>query len=85
MHFMNTKGFWNMANTVFIVLIVLTRFIVIIYIFIQKRSDRLDTDTQAKCKLAIARSITTIFELFSTIFFWYIFAMTGWWFIFFKL
>jgi ABC-type uncharacterized transport system permease subunit len=49
MHFMNTNGFWNMANTVFIVLIVLTGLIVIIYIFIQQRSDRLDTDTQAKC------------------------------------
>lgn len=49
MYYMNTNGFWNMANTVFIVLIVLTGLIVIIYIFIQQRSDRLDTDTQAKC------------------------------------
>jgi len=34
---------------------------------------------------AIIRGFTTLVELFANFFFWYTFAMTGWWFVFFKL
>ena len=34
---------------------------------------------------AFIRCLTLGLEVFSNIFFWYMFAMTGWWFIFYKL
>lgn len=50
-------------------------------------SDRpeLATDQNARASYLVVKTLFNGLDLFSYLFFWYIFAMTGYWFVFFKL
>ena len=55
--------------------------IVLLRIFLNHRQQSLEVDQTAKMQQAFAKSITLTMELFSKIFFWYLFAMSAWWFV----
>ena len=84
-YMMDTSGFWGLARGLFITLLVILGLTTIIRVYILYSSDRLETDQSALLSSAIVRCLTLGLELFSNIFFWYMFAMSAWWFIFYKL
>lgn len=82
---MDPEGFWKMASSIFIVLIVTMSLIVLMYMCLHCKSERLETDSTASMQLAIFSGITTALDLFSTFFFWYMFGMCAYIFVFYKL
>lgn len=85
-YYMETSGFWSFANTFFTILIIAVAFLTMLQVFIRQRSDKLQVEAQsASMQFALIRSITAAMDIFSNIFFWYLFAMCAWWFVFFKL
>ena len=74
----------NLSSVFWVVLVVavLQIFVVTYYYF---NRPTLETDQNARCLLIIIRIIINSFNYFSTFFFWFIFAATGWVFVFFKL
>lgn len=82
---MDPEGFWSMATSIFIALIVTMSVIVLMYMCLHCKSERLETDSTASMQLAIFSGITTALDLFSTFFFWYLFGMCGYIFVFYKL
>jgi meckelin len=84
-NFMDPQGFWTFAESVFWTLCVILLLAVCIFVGISHKADRLATDATASSQLAAFRGITTALSLFSSFFFWYLFAMTAWWFVFYKL
>jgi hypothetical protein len=84
-NFMDPQGFWSLAESAFWTLCVILVLAVCVFVGISQKADRLATDAAASTQLAAFRGITTSLSLFSSFFFWYLFAMTAWWFIFYKL
>ena len=83
-YFMDTSGFWSLARAVFIILLVVLIFTVLVMICVYLKADRLEVDQAASMSNSIIKSFTIAVDMFSTIFFWYTFFATGWWFVFFK-
>lgn len=86
---METDGFWEFAETIFWIVFSFTLLIVLFKIYIAATAERLDTSSvqgpsQADQTFLLFKVITISFEKFSNILFWYLVAMTAWWFIFFK-
>jgi hypothetical protein len=81
----NTKKFNKNLHSVFWVVLVvaLLQLVVVTYFYFNRPT--LETDHNARCLLIIIRVIINSFDLFANFFFWFIFAATGWVFIFFKL
>lgn len=84
-YYMNTQGFWNFAYAFFVTFMVIMAIVVVIKITINSQASRLTVDPAAKMQYMMAKSITMTMEIFSTIFFWFTFAMCAWWFVFYKL
>jgi hypothetical protein len=84
-NFMDPKGFWSLATSAFWTLCVILALAVCLFVGISSKAERLTTDATASTQLAAFRGITTSLSLFSSFFFWYLFAMCAWWFIFYKL
>jgi hypothetical protein len=84
-YFMQTTGFWQFASLFFWILMILMGIISVINLIIRARAERLEVDAVANTASMIITSLFSIIELFANLFFWYLFAMTGWWFVFFKL
>ena len=80
---MDTGGFWGGAEVVFWILIGLLVALVLQVVCVQLRQSSLEAD-QAGPGLALIKGFTHAVDYFSTIFFWYLVAMCGWWFAFFK-
>jgi hypothetical protein len=84
-NFMDPTGFWSLATSAFWTLCVILALAVCLFVGISSKAERLTTDATASTQLAAFRGITTSLSLFSSFFFWYLFAMCAWWFIFYKL
>lgn len=84
-NFMDPAGFWSLATSAFWTLCVILALAVCLFVGISSKAERLATDATASTQLAAFRGITTALSLFSSFFFWYLFAMCSWWFIFYKL
>lgn len=84
-YYMDTQGFFSFSNAFFITFIVIMVLIVLIRIGINYNQSRLSVDPTAKMQYTFVQSITLTMDIYSTIFFWFMFAMCGWWFIFYKL
>jgi hypothetical protein len=83
---LSTDRFWSGASAAFFVLLVIFIVIFIIVTAVLSRRPTLgQDDASAKCNYLIVKSLINSFDLFSTLFFWYLFWATGYWFIFFKL
>jgi meckelin len=81
---MDTKSFWQLCKTLFWILFVVMLLSVLVFLNVQSNTERLATDKSASNTLAMTNGFFMTVDLFSTIFFWFLYAMTGWWFIFFK-
>jgi len=80
---MYSAGFMELLNTSFWICISLMSLIIILKCCIESSRPRLGDDE--KLQSMFVRTFVNAIDYFSAIFFWFIFAMTGWWFIFFKL
>ena len=82
---MDTSTFWNTAKGVFIAINVIFGLILIVQMIIWCQTPQLSEDATAQCKYAIVKVCVSAFDLYSTLFFWFLVFITGYWFIFFKL
>ena len=82
---METNGFWDLARTLFIILIVIFAIIILINIVVLSRTDRLQTDATASFNFLLITAFSMSIDFFANIFFWYMFGMCAWWFVFFKM
>lgn len=81
---METSGFWGLCKTLFWILFGVMLLTVMIFLKEQRSTERLQTNKSAQDSQAAFDGFFMTVDLFSTIFFWFLYAMTGWWFIFFK-
>ena len=79
---MEESGFWKLARTtfwiLFMIMVIIFAILTHIYMGQEKEAGR------SNSILLFINSTLNLFEIFSTLYFWYLYAMTGWWFIFFK-
>ena len=80
----STTGFWRGASITFWIVIAIFVVIMIILIKVMVERPVLESDANAMCTYYFVRTIINAIDVFSTLFFWYLFAMTGYWFVFFK-
>lgn len=88
---METDGFWEFAETIFWIIFSLTIASLLFKVYVTANAERLDTSlndnqgaTQADQTYLLVKVVTIAIEKFSNILFWYLVAMSAWWFIFFK-
>ena len=79
---MDDSGFWRLARATFWTLLVILFILFLVMTAVHARAEGLAA-REGSLGTA-AKSIVSVFEVFSTLYFWYLYAMTGWWFIFFK-
>lgn len=84
-YFMNTAGFWRGATAAFIAFMIIM--VVIILSIACTLIDRptLNEEYTARLQYLVIKVCIIALDIYSTIFFWFLFALTGYWFIFFKL
>ena len=70
---------------VFWTVLVVFILIVIIKTQVMLSKPTLGQDSNDKCRAGIIATTINILDFFSTLYFWYIFFMTGSWFVFYKL
>lgn len=80
---MYSAGFMELLNASFWICIGLMALIIVLKCCIESSRPRLGDDE--KLQAMFVRTFVNCIDYFSAIFFWFIFAMTGWWFVFFKL
>jgi hypothetical protein len=80
-----TEGFWQGATMAFWVLFGTMILLLIISTVVLSDRPELATDQNARVSYLVVKSLFVALDLFSYLYFWYIFAMTGYWFVFFKL
>jgi hypothetical protein len=87
---METDDFWTFAETIFWIFFSITLIVVLVEIYLSMNAERLDTSnvaqgtSRADQTYLLFKVITISLEKFSNILFWFMVAMTSWWFIFFK-
>ena len=79
-----TKNFNRRVHRLFWVVLVLTVLSLIVVTYFQFNRPSLESE-ETKCVSMFIRLIVNTITLFSKFFFWFIFAVTGWVFVFFKL
>lgn len=82
---MNTDGFWKGTAAAFIAFMIIMFIIIIIISCVLCYRPMLQTDYQARLQYMVIKILITALDIYSTIFFWFIFAITGYWFIFYKM
>lgn len=81
---MDTDGFWTFAETIFWIIFCITLATVFFRIYKSANADRLETNQQADQTFLLFKVITISIEKFSNNLFWFMVAMSAWWFVFFK-
>lgn len=86
---METDGFWEFAQIIFHIITWTTLLGVLFKIAQAAKAERLDTSdaggaSQADQTYLFFKIITISIEKYSNVLFWYMVAMTAWWFVFFK-
>lgn len=82
---MQTTNFWSGTTIAFWFVIGAMVVIFIIVTIILNRTPQLSNDNNARCSHIFVKSLINLIDIFSTLFFWFLFALTGYWFVFFKL
>jgi|APCry1669189241_1035207.scaffolds.fasta_scaffold18150_1 hypothetical protein len=82
---MNTDGFWKGTTAAFIAFMVIMGVIVLIISCMLTNRPVLQTEYQARLQYMVIKIFITALDIYSTIFFWFLFGITGFWFVFFKL
>jgi hypothetical protein len=87
---METDGFWSFAGTIFWIILVITLLSIILDVYVTTSAETLTSSSQqasaaqADQCLWFIKAITISLEKFANILFWYLVAMSAWWFVFFK-
>lgn len=88
----DTPGFTKFAIVMFwiILAVVILMWLYATYRYCQRQNQNADLggvqqQGSANAATTLIYSLIKLMDLFSTLFFWYLFAMTGYWFVFFKL
>jgi len=82
---MDTTNFWTNAQGVFIGVNVLAGLILLYRLGVVCAAPSLAQDTEAKVGRFSMSFFILVFDLFSYFYFWFLFGMTAYWFIFFKI
>ena len=81
----STAKFWETAMVVFYVLVAILVLIVVIKMQVLLSRPNLAQDSSDNCRLGVISFVVFLLDFFSTIYFWYLFFMIGYWFVFYKL
>lgn len=81
----STESFWSTAMAIFYIVLVIMLLILIIKTQVMLSKPTLSQDQNDKCRTGLITALVNLLDFFSTMYFWYIFFMTGYWFVFFKL
>lgn len=81
----DTTKFWESAMGIFYTLLAITLLIIIIKMVVLTSRPKINDVQNEECRDAIINLIVFIFDFFSTIYFWYLWFMIGYWWVFFKL
>lgn len=81
----STANFWSGASIALYFVISALIIVFIIVTVILNQTPQLSNDNNARCTYIFVKSLINLIDIFSTLFFWFLFALTGYWFIFFKL
>ena len=80
----STVDWWKTAEAIFYVLLVVLILILVIKAFVYVKKPQLSRN-QDRSRQVCFDVIRDLLDFFSTIYFWYLFFMIGYWFVFFKL
>lgn len=82
---MDTANFWQTENVMFVVICILAGVVLLVKMVAFMMQGNLGNDDfSAKCKYFVVRLIIDSIDVYSNIFFWYLFSITVYWFTFFK-
>lgn len=84
-YIMSTKGFWEGASAAFYVFMAIFVIIWFVVMVVAYKKPQLEVETNARCIFLTVKGVYFALDIFSQLMFWYLFLMTGYWFIFFKL
>lgn len=81
----STETFWKGATAFFWILFGVMILILLVTTVVLTQNPQLTGQQNAAFGYWIVKSLFNLLDLFSYLYFWYIFALTGYWFVFFKL
>lgn len=82
---MGNPDYEEFQYVTFVCLMVLMALIIAFFFCVDMKANRLTNEgDNANLTNSIVNSFVVTLEVYSNIFFWFLFAMTGYWFIFFK-
>lgn len=84
-YILSTSEFWKGAGAAFWTFIAVFVLILLTVTCVLFDRPALTTDYAARLTNLSIKTAMNALDIFSTLFFWYLFAATGYWFIFFKL
>lgn len=84
-YILSTANFWSGAGVVFWIFFAVFVIIFSIVTFNLLKTQQAETDKTAVFTYNLLKTIINSFDIFSSLLFWYLFLMTGYWFVFFKL
>lgn len=84
-YLLSTEEFWVGAGAAFWVFFAVFCVILIVVTCVLFDRPALTTDYAARLTYISVKTAMNALDIFSTLFFWYLFAATGYWFVFFKL
>lgn len=84
-YIMSTVSFWRGAGVAFWIFFAVFLLILLAITCVLCDRPALETDPSARLTYQAIKTIMNALDTFSTLFFWYLFAATGYWFVFFKL
>lgn len=84
-YILSTTEFWKGASAAFWTFMGIFLLILLIVTCVLADRPALTTDFAARFTYLSVKTTMNALDIFSTLFFWYLFATTGYWFVFFKL
>lgn len=82
---LDTTRFWVGATAIFWIFMVIFVVILVIVSCVQGNRPALELNITARCQYLTIKTLVNALDIFSSLMFWYLFLMTGYWFVFFKL
>jgi len=84
-YILSTANFWAGAGVAFWLFFAVFVIILALVTFHLLQTKQAETERTAVFTYNLLKTIINAFDIFSTLMFWYLFLMTGYWFVFFKL
>ena len=81
----STASFWSTAEAIFFTLLGILILIIAIKTQVMLSRPAIGGQQNDACRTGFIFVVVSLLDFFSTIYFWFIFFMTGYWFVFFKL